>query len=63
MRGYLQETIIEIGRRRGFVVVEDVERFYSKEDIEREMNKLIKLGYFEEENDGIKVIWRYKTQK
>lgn len=57
--GYLQQKIIEIGKRKGFVTNIDVKQFYSRK-IEVEMNKLIALGFFKQVEDCITFIkWEY----
>jgi len=63
-RGYLQEQIINLGKKKGYVTSEDVKMFYQVKDIEREMNKLVALGYFEKEEDMVTFIkWKYKGGK
>lgn len=60
MVGYIQKQIIEIGKKKGFVSVFDIAKFYSKDRIEIEMNKLVALGYFEEPQDNYSIIkWFY----
>jgi hypothetical protein len=62
--GHLQEAIIEIGKEKGFVTIDDVSRFYPHHSIRREMSKLVSLGYFKEISEGYKVYWKYiKNEK
>lgn len=59
MVGSNQKAIIEIGKRRGFVLVEDIARFYPFKEIKLQMSKLVNLGYFKIIYDGIKIKWIY----
>lgn len=62
--GYLQEQIISIGKENGFVTSEDVKMFYQPQMIQREMNKLVVLGFFEKPEDCITFIkWRYNEDE
>ena len=62
--GYLQEQIIEIGKRKGFVTSEDVKMCYPSQEIARQMFKLVALGHFERGEDCITFIkWKYKGEK
>ena len=63
--GYLQQKIIQIGKVKGFVTSDDVIMLYPSASIEREMNKLVSLGYFEKPEDCITFIkWKFrKNQK
>jgi hypothetical protein len=58
MTGYIQNELIRIGKEKGFVEIDDLKRFYTK-NIQQEMNKLVIKGYFEQPIDnGVKIIWK-----
>ncbi|CAK0756699.1 hypothetical protein CCP1ISM_60017 [Azospirillaceae bacterium] len=60
MTGYLQQQIIKLGKEKGKVTNLDILKFYSQEKIQREMNKLIVLGYFKNPTDKITYVeWEY----
>lgn len=62
--GYIQEQIINLGKEKGFVTSDDVKMFYQPQMIQREMNKLVALEYFEHPEDCIIFIkWKYKDDK
>lgn len=62
--GYVQEQIIEIGRKKGFVTNLDVLKFYQGSKIEMEMNKLIAQNYFGKPEDcGTFIKWIFKDKK
>ena len=64
MLGYLQQQIIEIGKKKGFVTSEEIKMFYLPQIIQREMNKLVALGYFENPEECITFIkWKYKNDR
>jgi len=59
--GYKQKALIEIGKNKGFVLPEDILKFYSSNQLLREINKLVALNYFENPVDtGITLLWRFK---
>jgi len=59
--GYIQDQIIKIGKEKGFVVSDDITKFYQQSKIQQEMNKLVALGYFEQAEDcKTYVKWKYK---
>jgi len=61
MTGIIQKEIIRIGKEKGFVEIDDLKRFYSK-NIAIEMNKLVIRGFFEQGiDDGVKIKWKYKA--
>ncbi len=61
--GYLQNKIVELGKEKGFVTNIDVKMFYQTKDIEREMNKLVALNYFEKGEDCVTLIkWKIKNK-
>jgi len=63
MVGYLQKQIIKIGKEKGFVTSDDVKLFYSHQFVEREMNKLVALEYFEKSEDCVAYIkWKFKKK-
>lgn len=59
--GYLQQQIVKLGKKKGFVTNMDVNQFYPKQEIPRQMSKLVALGYFEPPEDCITFIkWMFK---
>jgi hypothetical protein len=58
-QGYLQKEIVRIGREKGYVTVEDVNRLYKAKEIEAIMNKLIILGFFTEDLTKNSARWIY----
>jgi len=62
--GYLQQQIIDLGKKKGFVTSDDVKMFYLPQDVSRQMNKLVVLGYFELPEDCITFIkWKFKNKE
>lgn len=60
--GYLQKKIIEIGKEKGFITSDDLKLYYQPQFIQREMNKLVIQGFFEEPEDCVTYIkWRFKN--
>lgn len=57
--GYKQEAIINLGMKKGSVNLYDVLQFYEGSKVQREMNKLILLGFFEFSAGEITAKWRY----
>lgn len=62
--GYLQKSIIQLGREKGKVTSYDVQKLYPNKEIRIVMNKLIALGYFKPAKDKITFIeWEFDGGK
>lgn len=61
--GRIQSIIIEIGRRRGHVVPEDIARFYPANRIKKEMDKLIAYGFFKSSDGSLPLKWKFLEQR
>jgi hypothetical protein len=61
--GYIQQSIVALGKSKGIVTVQDIAKFYTSDRIHREMNKLVVLGFFEQVNDKLNIKWKYKSIK
>jgi len=60
MTGVLQKKVIEIGKEKGFITIDDLKLIYAK-NIKLEMNKLVIRGFFENPiDDGLKILWKFK---
>jgi len=59
--GYLQEQVIKLGKEKGYVTSNDVRKYYSPKEINRQMAKLVALGFLKQAEDKITyILWRSK---